>query len=79
MFRGVIRELNFEKYRNITPEEAHRYDSPELSAIGIFPIYPPWKRMAARSGSMIQFREEGLISYPPWYPSVTVSTGKAGS
>jgi inner membrane protein len=78
-FRGVIRELTFEKYRNIRPEEAHRCDSPELRRHRYF----SYISTVERNGSEITFhdpvREEGLISYPPWYPSVTVSAGKAAS
>jgi inner membrane protein len=73
MFRGVIRELNFEKYRNITPEEAHRYDSPELRCHRYF----SYISAVEKKGSEIRFhdpvREEGLMSYPPWYQSVSVT------
>ena len=79
MFRGAIRELSFEKYRNITPEEAHRYDSPELRRHRYF----SYISTVEKKGGEIRFhdpvREEGLISYPPWYPSVTVSTGESAS
>jgi inner membrane protein len=71
-FRGVIRDLSFEKYRNITPEEAHRYDSPGLRRHRYF----SYISAVEKDGDEIRFhdpvREEGLISYPPWYPSVTV-------
>jgi len=77
MFRGVIRELNFEKYQNIRPEEAHQYDSPELRRHRYF----SYISTVEKKGSEIIFhdpvREEGLISYPPWYPSVTVSAAPA--
>ena len=75
MFRGVIRELRFEKYRDITPEEARRYDSPELRRHRYF----SYIETVEKNGGEIRFRdpvrEEGLISYPPWYPSVTISAG----
>jgi inner membrane protein len=77
MFGGVIRELNFEKYRNIRPEEAHRYNSPELRRHRYF----SYISTVEKKGSEIIFhdpvREEGLISYPPWYPSVTVKAAEA--
>jgi inner membrane protein len=78
MFRGVIRELNFEKYRNITPAEAHRFDRfPELRRHRYF----SYITTVEKNGSEIIFhdpvREEGFISFPPWYPSVTVSAGEA--
>lgn len=73
MFRGVIRELNFGKFRNIRPEEAHRYDSPELRRHRYF----SYISTVEKKGSEIIFhdpvREEGLISYPPWYQSVSVA------
>ena len=73
MFRGVIRELNFEKYRNIRPDEAHRYHSPELRRHWYF----SYISAVERKGSEIIFhdpvREGGLLPYPPWYPSVTVN------
>jgi inner membrane protein len=77
MFRGVIQELNFEKYRNITPSEGHRYDRlPELRRHRYF----SYISTVEKEGSEITFhdpvREKGLISYPPWYPSVTVSAGE---
>ncbi|MDD1660009.1 MAG: metal-dependent hydrolase [Methanomicrobiales archaeon] len=80
MFRGVTRELNFEKYRNITPSEVVRYDNlPELRRHRYF----SYITTVEKNGSEITFhdpvREEGLISFPPWYPSVTVSAGKAAS
>ena len=75
MFRGVLRELNFEKYRNITPEEARRYNSPELRRHRYF----SYIETVEKNGSEITFhdpvREEGLISFPPWYPAVTISAG----
>jgi inner membrane protein len=77
MFRGPVRELTVEKYRNITPEEAHRYDSPELRRHRYF----SYVSTVEKNGGEIRFhdpvREEGLISYPPWYPSVTVSAAKS--
>jgi inner membrane protein len=77
MFRGVIRELNFEKYRNIRAEEAHRYDSPGLRRHRYF----SYISTVEKKGSEIIFhdpvREEGLISYPPWYPSVSVKAAEA--
>ena len=74
-FRGIIREQSFEKYRNITPEEARRYDSPELRRHQYF----SYISTVEKNGGEIRFRdpvrEEGFISYPPWYPSVTMSAG----
>jgi inner membrane protein len=74
MLRGAIRERTFEKYRNITPSEVQRYDSlPELRRHRYF----SYISTVEKNGSEITFhdpvREEGLISFPPWYPSVTVS------
>ena len=81
MFRGGIREQKFEKYRDITPAEARRYDGlPELRRHRYF----SYITTAEKKGSEITFRdpvrEQGLISYPPWYPSVTVGlAGPSGS
>jgi inner membrane protein len=77
MFRGVIRELNFEKYRHITPSEVRRYDRlPELRRHRYF----SYITTVEKNGSEITFhdpvREKGLISFPPWYPSVTVRAGE---
>jgi inner membrane protein len=74
LFRGPVRELRYEKYRNITPAEGHRYDGlPELRRHRYF----SYISVAEKDGSEIIFhdpvREQGLITYPPWYPSVTVS------
>jgi inner membrane protein len=70
MFRGVIEERRFGKYRNITPEEARRYDSPELRRHRYF----SYITTVEKDGGEVRFhdpvREQGLISYPPWYPSV---------
>jgi len=71
-FREVIRELSFEKYRNITPEEAHRYDSPELRRHRYFSYISAVEKNDGEIRFHDPVREEGLISYPPWYPSVTV-------
>jgi inner membrane protein len=73
-FRGPVRELSFERYLDITPDEIHRYDSlPELRRHRYF----SYISIIERKGSEITFhdpvRELGLITYPPWYPSVTVS------
>jgi inner membrane protein len=74
LFRGITREQSFEKYRDITPEEAHRYDSPELRRHR----YYSYISVAEQNGGEVRFhdpvREQGLISYPPWYPAVTVGT-----
>jgi inner membrane protein len=80
MIQGVIRELHFGKYQNITPSEAQRYDRlPELRRHRYF----SYISTVEKRGSEITFhdpvREEGLISFPPWYPSVTVSAGEAVS
>jgi inner membrane protein len=77
MFKGVIRELSFEKYRDITPAEGHRYDGlPELRRHRYF----SYISTVEKTGSEITFhdpvREVGLISYPPWYPSVTISAAE---
>ena len=74
MVHGVLREEKYEKYRNITPEESHRYNGiPEVRRHRYF----SYTTLAEKEGSEIRFRdpvrEEGLLSYPPWYPSVTVS------
>jgi len=73
MFRGVIREQRFEKFEGITHEEARRYDSPELRRHR----YYSYVTTVEKVGSEIRFRdpvrEEGLITYPPWYPAVTVN------
>ncbi|MDD1708061.1 MAG: metal-dependent hydrolase [Methanoregulaceae archaeon] len=78
IFRGMIRELSFEKYRDITPSDAHRYDNlPEVRRHRYF----SYINTVEKNGSGITFRDpvrdEGLISYPPWYPSVTVNSGEA--
>ncbi|MDD1657166.1 MAG: metal-dependent hydrolase [Methanomicrobiales archaeon] len=80
MFRGVTRERKYEKYRNITPSDVNRYDSlPELRRHRYF----SYLSTVEKNGTEITFhdpvREEGLISYPPWYPSVTIRTGDAVS
>lgn len=80
IFRGVIRELAFEKYRNITPSDAHRYDYlPEVKRQKYF----SYINTVEKNGGEVTFRdpvrEEGLISYPPWYPSVTIHTIEAAS
>jgi len=78
IFRGVLRELTYEKYREITPSEAHRYDSlPDVRRHRYF----SYISTVEKNGRGITFRDpvrdEGLISYPPWYPSVTIKTGEA--
>ncbi|HMZ31334.1 MAG TPA: hypothetical protein PLY13_02445, partial [Methanoregulaceae archaeon] len=77
IFRGVIRDFSYEKYTNITPSEARMYDTlVEVKRHTYFSYIPAVKK----NGDEIIFhdpiREEGLISYPPWYPSVTVYAGK---
>ena len=74
LFRGPVRELRYEKYRNVTPEETSRYENlPELRRHRYF----SYISTVERNGSEIIFhdpvREEGLMSYPPWYPSFVVS------
>ncbi|MDD1711306.1 MAG: metal-dependent hydrolase [Methanoregulaceae archaeon] len=80
IFRGVIRDLSFEKYTNITPSDARIYDNlPEVKRHTYF----SYIHTVEKNGSEIIFRdpvrEGGLISYPPWYPSVTIQTGDAAS
>lgn len=80
LFRGVIWERVFEKYQNITPSDAHRYESlPEVKRHQYF----SYIRVVEKNGSGITFhdpvREEGLIRYPPYFPSVTVRSGEAAS
>jgi hypothetical protein len=75
MFAGILREMTFEKYRNITPGEAHQHDRlPEIRRHRYF----SFTTTVEKNGGEIRFhdpvREEGLIPYPPWYPSVTVKT-----
>jgi len=77
IFRGVIRDFSYEKYTNITPSEARMYNTlAEVKRHTYFSYIPAVKK----NGDEIIFhdpiREEGLISYPPWYPSVTVYAGK---
>jgi inner membrane protein len=78
VFKGIIRQLSVEKYRDITPAEADRYEGlPELRRHRYF----SYISTVEKRGSDITFhdpvREEGLISYPPWYPSVTVQAAEA--
>jgi len=80
MFRGITRELSYEKYRNITPSEVSRYERlPELRRHRYFSSITT----VEKNGSEITFhdpvREEGLISFPPWYPSVTLRSDQAAS
>ncbi len=80
IFRGVIQKSIFEKYRNITPSDARRYDYlPEVKRQKYF----SYINTVEKKGSEVTFRdpvrEEGLISYPPWYPSVTIHTIEAAS
>ena len=80
LFRGITRELRYEKYRNITPAEARRYDSPELRRHRYF----SYITTVEKDGDEIRFRdpvrEEGLLSYPPWYPTITVkAAGSTGT
>jgi inner membrane protein len=74
LFRGPVRESRYEKYQNITSEETARYDNlPELRRHRYF----SYISTVEKEGSEIIFRdpvrEEGLMTYPPWYPSFTVS------
>jgi len=74
LFRGPVREMRFERYQDVSPKEIHMYDDlPELRRHRYF----SYISVAERKGSDILFhdpiREQGLITYPPWYPSVTVS------
>ncbi len=78
-FRGVIRKLRYEKYRNITPEEANSYHTPEVRRQRYF----SYVVVVEKRGNEIFFhdpvREQGFLSYPPWYPSVMVNTREAAS
>jgi inner membrane protein len=78
IFRGVLRELTFEKFRDITTADAHRYyNLPEVRRHRYF----SYINTAEKNKSGITFRDpvrdEGLISYPPWYQSVTVKPVEA--
>jgi inner membrane protein len=80
IFRGVTKEFKFEKYHNITPSDASQYDRlPEVKRHKYF----SYITTVEKNGNEIIFRdpvrEEGLISYPPWYPSVRISTIEAAS
>ncbi len=80
LFRGVTRKHIFEKYRNITPSDALRYDNlPEVRRQKYF----SYINTVEKNGGEVTFRdpvrEEGLISYPPWYPSVTIHPIEAAS
>jgi len=70
IFRGIVSEQTFEKYRDITPEEARLYDSPELRRHK----YYSYISIAERNDSEVIFRdpvrEQGLLTYPPWYTLV---------
>jgi inner membrane protein len=80
VFQGVLWERSYEKYRNITPSEVYGYDHlPELRRHRYF----SYITAVEKNGSEITFhdpvREEGLISFPPWYPSITLSARDAAS
>ena len=80
IFRGVIRKRIFEKYRNITPSDARRYDSlPEVKRQKYFSYINTVEKKGGEVTFRDPVREEGLISYPPWYPSVTIPTIEAAS
>jgi len=70
VFRGIASEQKFEKYRDITPEEARLYESPELRRHR----YYSYVSIAERNDGEVRFhdpvREQGILTYPPWYPSV---------
>ena len=73
IFRGVIREETFEKYRNIAPSEVKRYcDVREIRRHRYF----SYISIVEKNDSGITFsdpvRLDDFITYPPWYPSVTV-------
>jgi inner membrane protein len=77
LFRGPVQELTFEKYLDITPQEVRKYDGlPEVRRHRYF----SYISTVEKKGSGITFhdpvRERGLITYPPWYPSVTVSAAE---
>lgn len=80
LFRGVTGKRIFEKYQNITPSDALRYDNlPEVKRQKYF----SYINTVEKNGGEVTFRdpvrEEGLISYPPWYPSVTIHPIEAAS
>jgi inner membrane protein len=78
LFRGPVQELTFEKCLNTTPGEIRMYD-------GLMEVrrhrYFSYISTVEKKGSGITFhdpvREQGLITYPPWYPSVTISAAEA--
>jgi len=78
VFRGIASEQTFGKYRDITPEEARLYDSPELRRHR----YYSYISIAERNDGEVRFhdpvREQGLLTYPPWYPSVRFGAATAG-
>ena len=76
MFRGAGRKLSFEKYRNITPEEANRYESPEIRRHRYFSYISAVEENDGEIRFHDPVRESGLISYPPWYPSVTIKADR---
>jgi len=80
LLRGMLRERIYDKFRGITPSEISRYDDlPDVRRHRYF----SYLSVAERDGNVITFRdpvrEEGLIAYPPWYPSVTLRHGGAVS
>jgi inner membrane protein len=80
IMRGMIQEQTFEKYRNITPSEASRYDMlPDLRRHRYF----SYITTIEKNGNEIIFhdpvRENGLVPYPTWYATVSVKTGEAGA
>jgi inner membrane protein len=80
IFRGVIRELAFEKYKNITPSDARRYDNlPEVKRHKYFSYISTIEKNGSGITFRDQVREEGIIRYPPWYPSVTIHPDEAAS
>jgi len=73
IFRGVIRKETFEKYRNIAQSEVKRYfNVPEIQRHR----YYSYISIVEKNDSEITFfdpvRLGDFITYPTWYPSVTV-------
>jgi inner membrane protein len=77
LLRGPVQELTFEKYRDITRGEVQAYDGlPEVRRHRYFSYISTVEKMGGRITFRDPVREQGLITYPPWYPSVTVSAAE---
>jgi len=71
--RGVVQHLSFEKYKDITPAEARVYDSlVEVRRHRYFSYITTVEKRGEEIVFHDPVREQGLIAYPPWYPSVTL-------